>query len=371
MEPITNKALPPLPLVVVTALDAVLRDECCWAVAGALPGAGVLRYDGVSLPSGGGFRRTITRGGCVVQHGEVDVAGECGACALRIDLLMVLDWLRGRGAGPVVLGLPPGADLPSIVAALDGGVRDEPELSPAEVRQVVFAQRLDALAGDLMGDDLLAERGIAWEKADRRSVGEVLAQSAEYADLVVGRGDGDAAHALLAHLAGDRLRWLPDVSALDGDRLVATGRDAAAARRRVDPRWIQPAGVPDSAHAWTVDLASWRPLHPGRLARRLADLGLGPIRGRGRFWLPTRPDVVCRWDGAGQQLSIGDDGDWNGAPPSTRIVITGSGAADRDRVCRVFGAVLMTDRELVSGLDRWRGQDDGLDAWLGTRDYLP
>ncbi|NED95650.1 cobalamin biosynthesis protein CobW [Phytoactinopolyspora alkaliphila] len=42
---------------------------------------------------------------------------------------------------------------------------------------------------------------------------------------------------------------------------------------------------------------------PGRLMRSIEQLGTGRVRARGRFWLPTRPQTLCLWDGAGGQSS--------------------------------------------------------------------
>ncbi|HWC35069.1 MAG TPA: GTP-binding protein [Mycobacteriales bacterium] len=263
------------------------------------------------------------------------------------------------------MGLPVGTNVSSVVAALDGGVRIEPELSPVAVRSVVLAVDAMTVVEDLTGEDQLVDRGQHWEDTDRRSVGEVLAAGIDFADQVIIDGDGDpAARALLSHLAGARVS---DLQSLDGRRLVGTNRDPEAAYSRIDPLQVRPDGDTTLSGAWTLDLASWRPMHPERLHRRLADLATGRLRGRGRFWLPTRPDTVCVWDNAGAQLSVGDGGDWSGEAPSTRLVITGIDTADRDRILDAFEATLMTDSELVRGLASWVGRDDGLDTWLGSR----
>jgi G3E family GTPase len=119
----------------------------------------------------------------------------------------------------------------------------------------------------------------------------------------------------------------------------------------------------DADGVWTLDLRSWRPLHPERLRHRIGDLGGGARRSRGRFWLPTRPSTTCCWDGAGGQLSIGSVGPWLGNQPSTRLVVTG--IDDPSRVEAAFDEVLLSDAELAKGLSRWQGTDDGFDPWLG------
>lgn len=354
-----------VPCVVVAAADPTLRDELCWTILGELPASRMLRYDVVTLPAGPGFRRTVSQSGCVLDQREIDVTTNCMTCALRIDLLVALEQLRRTGLQPVVLGLPVGTNLASVLAALGADITIEPPLSPADIREVVLAVNPATLIDDLTGDDLLADRAQQWGESDRRSVGEVLAAAIDFADHVVpGDSHEPTAHAMLAHLAGDRTISQTDLA---GSALLNGRRDRDTARRRIDPRHTSPPGTTTVAGAWTLDLASWRPAHPERLNRRLPDLATGRLRGRGRFWLPTRPHTLCVWDNAGSQLSIGDGGDWNGSPPSTRLVITGIDIPDRDRILIAFDDMLMTDSELVRGLPSWIGRDDGLDAWLGTR----
>ena len=93
---------------------------------------------------------------------------------------------------------------------------------------------------------------------------------------------------------------------------------------------------------WSLDLRSPAPFHPGRLMARIEDLGCGRIRSRGHFWLPTRPDEICVWDGAGGQLSVGPYGFCGSRPPSTHLTFVGIEAADRDRIASAFAAALLT-----------------------------
>ncbi|HVN12507.1 MAG TPA: GTP-binding protein [Kineosporiaceae bacterium] len=133
---------------------------------------------------------------------------------------------------------------------------------------------------------------------------------------------------------------------------------------------------------WTVDLHSWRPVHPGRLFDRIEDLGAGPRRGRGRLRLANRPDEITLWDGAGGQLAIGSTPLRAGGPawlwtpdacaatapstgaPSSRLVITGVDER-RDHVVRAFDQILLTDAQIARGRRWWRGRADGFGPWLG------
>ncbi|HVK36292.1 MAG TPA: GTP-binding protein, partial [Microlunatus sp.] len=90
------------------------------------------------------------------------------------------------------------------------------------------------------------------------------------------------------------------------------------------------------------------------------------IRSRGHFWLPTRPDEICEWDGAGGQLSVGAYGFWGSRPPSTHLRYVGIDAADRDRIAEAFAQTVLTPVELRRP-DGWVGRDGGFEPWLGTR----
>lgn len=118
---------------------------------------------------------------------------------------------------------------------------------------------------------------------------------------------------------------------------------------------------------WTLDLCSQRPFHPERVLENIERLGAGALRGRGCFWLPTRPASVCQWDGAGGQVSIGTIAETGPELPRTHLVVTGIGDADRKRVQGAFARSLLSAREWERGLLPWMGRADGFSPWLGDR----
>jgi G3E family GTPase len=200
-------------------------------------------------------------------------------------------------------------------------------------------------------------------------VGEVLADLVEYAD-VLALGDGvpvvpPAAAQVLDELRRPGSRLVADPAVLTAADLDVF--DGVAARDWVRPESRRPVHLPvgvelgeaDGAYdaspagdgVWTVLVDTWRPLHPERLMERIESVGGGSYRGRGCFWLPTHPDSLAVWAGAGGQLSIGTA---VGAPrrgPRTRIVVTGTDGR-RDEVLRDLSEALMTEAELARGLAR-------------------
>ncbi|WP_020580400.1 GTP-binding protein [Actinopolymorpha alba] len=361
-----------LPVTVVTSSGDVLRQVVASAVLFDVPNSVVVQHD-LGHGSEPALRRVVYDVGGVVEDEVVRLEHTCLSCALREDVIPAVARLADTGRwGRIVLALPVAAEPGLVVEALPSAVVAGRRMSErVALAGVVAAVDLATLVDDLFGDDLLAERGMAHTADDRRAVGEVLAHQVEFADVVVTQGASwqDAAcreTTMLRHLAPATARF-GDAHEFDFASALSAVGEVPRPGVRGDYRSAEPTGATDSDAVWTLDLTTWRPLHPGRLRERIGELAAGRQRSRGRFWLPTRPGAVCCWDCAGGQLSIGTVGRWRGVPPSTRLVVTGIDD-DRERLRTVFADVLMTDSELARGLDRWEGRDDGFSPWLGEAD---
>lgn len=351
----------PVPILTVCSLDPLLRDATAGSLLCDVPGSVVLRHD---LASDSQLHRVVYDRDATREQETITLEHGCLSCALREDIIPSLDRLVSDLLNPpsvIILALPATAEALPLVRALQPVDAAAP-VPGATVAAVLAAVDTSTFAADLLGDDLLAERALHTSDDDRRSVGETLAQIVEFADAVITPGPAPAvATQLLAHLSG------PDVPVLNLH--VADSLALLAIRRheddsRGDLRRVAASTAPDTDRVWTLDLDSWRPLHPDRLREGMEALGAGPIRGRGVFWLPTRPRLVGAWDGAGGQLSIGSIGSWSGSQRRTRLVITG---VDYDPVPvrAAFERALLSDVELGRGLDWWATRDDGFDPWLG------
>ncbi|MCD5316423.1 GTP-binding protein [Kineosporia babensis] len=299
----------------------------------------------------------------------------CLSCALRADLLPVLRGLVNGPSNPaekpaqIIVGLPVSAEPHPLVHAVQSW--PGAALVPGARAAAVIATASPAtLFEDLFGDDLLAERGLELNPDDRRAVGEALATQLEYADAILFDAPaGPREHQLLDHLTSVR-QARSVITEADSSDLLRINRSPDDPRgdllRLPDSR--TPSGrTPEIKDVWSLDLHSHKPFHPGRLHTELESLGQGPIRARGTFWLPGRPDVVGIWDGAGGQLSIGAAGTWPGSVRSTRLQVTGIGP-QRESIQRAFSRALMTDHEMQQGLSRWDTIDDGFGPWLGDAD---
>ena len=361
----------PLPVNVVASMDGVLRQTAASAVLCDLPHAVVVQHD---LYRGDDddllLRRVVHDLGGVVEDTGVALDHTCLSCALREDMVPTAARLARSGRWErVVLALPVTAEPGLVRDALQGAVVDgRPVADVARFAGVLTVVDLSTLVDDLFGDDLLVERDLAMTDDDRRAVGEALAHQVECADIVATRGEcaPDArALSVLRHLAGASATFA-DLHELDLAKALDRA-DGGRGPRRGDYRTAALPRPMDADGVWTLELTSWRPVHPARLHDRIVDLAGGRQRSRGWFWLPTRPHAVCGWDNAGGQLSIGTVGRWSADDRQTRIVVTGIDDV-QDRLRDAFDAVLMTDSELARGLDHWERHDDGFSPWLGDID---
>jgi G3E family GTPase len=368
-----------LPVVVLSGVRSEDQDLSALSVACSLPVPVLLRHE--LHVAEGYLRRIVSDTTGVLEDVRVPLEHACLTCALRYEIVPTLVRLaKDHAWSSVLLSLPAAAEPLPLVRAIQQTVVDgRPVADWVDVRSVVAAFDPDRLLDDVFGDVLLEEQDADRHPGDRRAVGEVLAQQLEYADLLVATGGGlcHTGSTLLEELRRPDSLVVSDMACLEVDDLLERPRSQEQADRFVDPTTRSPhrdvphdgAEIVDASHdsssdVWTLFVHTWRPFHPGRLMERIEAIGGDGMRGRGCFWLPSRPNAVAVWDGAGGQLSIGTSGTWEGRTPRTRLVITGVGDGQA-RVAAAVEKALMTEAELAVGLHTWLRVDDGFDPWLG------
>ena len=350
-----------IPVITCCSTDEVLRSSVTGGLLLDLSGAVVVRHD--IDAAAGTLRRVVSDATGILEDRIQDLAHTCLGCALREDIVPALREVAFRRPSAIVLALPVTAEPVPVLRALVE-LQDEGMVS---VGAVVTSFQAEDAPWDLCGDDLLSDRGLALSSDDERAMGEVLTRQIEGADVVVLDSPLDElGEALVDHLTppGIALMRLHEVDAV----ALLQPRSREEVLRRGDPLAVEVSHAPEREGVWTVELESWRPFHPDRLMRNLETLGSVPGRSRGVFWLPTRPNAVCQWDGTGGQLSIGELSTWSDAGESarTRIVVTGIDGTP-DEIAETFAATLLTDSELAGGLGAWAGRADGFDPWLGEQ----
>ncbi|MCM0621183.1 GTP-binding protein [Nocardioides bruguierae] len=304
-----------------------------------------------------------------LEREVVDLDHLCVTCALREDVLPTVLRLAGEGRwDSVLLQLPSSALADPLCDAL---ARDAVLRRTLRVHAVLAATDGRTTADDLLGDDLLRERGWGTSPGDHRGVGEALAALVEAADVVLAPDAAPVGRRLLRTLAAPGAVVLGSAADLDVAAVVRAPHhdhrarfDWTRADRRVPLPVLPPQPDAVQERVWRLDLSSDRPFHPARLLADLGRLGSGRHRSRGCFWLPTRTDDVLAWDGAGGQLSIGTVRPWGPIRPFTRIVVTGVGERPAHLV-DAFEHLLVTAEELELRGPAWETVEDGLEPWLG------
>lgn len=308
--------------------------------------------------------RTVSDASGVLEREVINLAHACVNCAIREDIVPTLERLAAQGRwSAIVACLPVAAEAVQVCRVIGWSPRTAPHVG---IAAVVVALDGTSAGEDLVGEDLLQERGIETAQDDRRGVGEVACAQVEYADVIsLTEPCDDDELALLAALARPGVPIVADPSVLDAAALAAGVHHHAAVEAWVSE--VQRGELPPlpSDAVWRLDLRSERPLHPVRLHEELAIIGGGPRRSRGCFWVPTRPRDICIWDGAGGQASVGTLNQWEpGEVPMTRIVVTGCDD-DPTEVVEAFARCVLRDEEIASRGTVWEESWDGLEPWLG------
>lgn len=369
------------PMSLLATTDPVVRDSTLFGLLVDSPGLVAVRHD--ILAADGALRRLVLDATGVLEDVTMPLEHACLSCAVREDALPTLARLTDDGRWTsALLALPVSAETLPAARALTSACSPGGQLEGAFLSTVAAAVDLGTLEDDLLGDDTLAERGLALTDDDERSVGEALAAQLEHADLVV-TAQGVTTPGATPTASGlvDRLRSTGS-RRVDGLHTVTVahlaGRhDQALGERRAHPLAARSAvghrrGAGDTS--WTLELRSPLPFHPDRLLDSIESLGAGRVRARGVFHVADRPRTACLWDGAGGQLAVAALGPWAevcaGTTPQTRIVIVGAhdgdGLDDRPRLREAFQAALATPEELRQP-GRWSGHEDVLAPWLGAR----
>ncbi len=367
--------MPRTPVVVLSSIDPIEREATLLGLLVDSPRTVAVRHDIHDDEDGGSIRRVVASAAGVVEDEQVPLEHACLSCAVREDAVPTLRRLADDGRwDTVVLALPVSAESLPVVRALGWAMRAGEPLAGLRLADTVTTVDLAAFEHDLLGDDLLDERGLALTDDDRRSVGEAVAAQVAHADVVLVTGDTHThpiASDLLDHVRAADARRVDGRLGVRLVDLVAHEHRPVVAERRLDPAFVAPVpGAPTQHGVWTIDLHTDRPLHPERLLHDVQRLGSPPVRARGRFFVPSRPDTLCVWDGAGGQLSIGAAGPWGRRTPDTRLVITGTGD-EAPALREAFADLVLSDAETTRGWGAWLGRPDVLAPWLGERSPAP
>lgn len=306
--------------------------------------------------------RIVSDAAGVVERTHIDLDHACVGCALREDIMPTLERLARDGRwGSIIAHLPVAAEATQVCRILSS---EHPIGSVLHVAAVLAVVNGPTARADLLGDDLLRERRLHTSAEDGRGVAETNAAMIEYADAVVIVDEIDETDRILTSaMLRPGADLFTDHLAIDVVELIARRRPHDEAEDWVDPTFSGAFDPIEIGEVWTVELRSDRPFHPDRLMENLEGLAGDARRSRGCFWLPTRPDTICQWDGAGGQLSVGPC--HHGTTEThTRLIVTGIDDG-RDSLLALFEHCLLTDDELATRGVIWESDQDGFEPWLG------
>ncbi len=349
------------PVVLITGIDPGPMAAVAVGLQWDLPNAVVVRHH-IDVERQV-LERVVSDVSGVIEREDIELEHACVSCAIREDVVPTIERCARDGRWKTVLAhLPLGAEAGQVCSVMAWDTRLARHV---RVASVVTALAGEDLVEDLLGDQLLHERGRHSSEEDSRGVGEVACGMVEYADVVVVTAPGEAT-------ALDLVRTLarPDATVVPGSEFVEAAH--VAGQLHSHPRtnaWASPLATPElgpvaSPSVWRLELSSPRAFHPERLLADLERLGAGRHRSRGCFWLPTRPGHALVWDGAGGQLSIGTGEAWGRRTPLTRIVIAGVGTAPA-HLADAFEELLVRPDEALLANRGWDTSEDGFEPWLG------
>lgn len=351
-----------VPVVLLTGVAPEPMAAAMMAAQFDLPGAVACRHH--IDPEAQTLTRIVSDLSGVLEEETISLEHACVSCALREDIVPTLERLARDGRWSSVFAhLPLGAEAEQACRVLAMDTRLARHLRVTTVVAALSGARLEH---DLLGDDLLCERGHHSSADDMRGVGETACAMVELADVVVVTDDAGEpdprALRLLRTLAHPDALIVAGVEHIDGALLTLGAHRPDEAFGWSSPYRDQPLPPMFGDDVWRLDLRSPQPFHPERLLDHLEDLGEGNHRSRGCFWLPTRPGQGLVWDGAGGQLSIGRGEPWGRRDPFTRIVLVGVGVPPAP-VAAAFERLLLTPDE--ASARSWQTPEDGFEPWLG------
>jgi G3E family GTPase len=249
---------------------------------------------------------------------------------------------------------------------------------------VVDAETFLALVAEATA---LSDLGLAVNEQDARTMGTLLVDQVEFADVVIVNKADRATPAHLEQVKASIHALNPGARVLASTRgvvplheVLGTGRfDMEAAQER--PAWIAELRGHHTPETEAYGVGSFvfrarRPFHPGRLQAWLASPWPGVLRAKGWFWVASRPNHCATFQLAGGTRETSLEGSWWAAVrPEKRptdqefqarmekvwdptfgdrrqeIVVIGAGM-DVEGLKRGFELCLLDDRELRRP-ERW------------------
>ncbi|MDR5171174.1 GTP-binding protein [Methylobacillus flagellatus] len=345
----------------------------------------------------------VREGGADLSRSEeklVEMSNGCICCTLREDLLVEIKRLAEAGRFDYLLIESTGISEPLPVAETFT-FRDENGASLSDIARLdTMVTVVDAFnfLRDYASRDMLAERGSSMGEGDERTVVDLLIEQVEFCDVIVLNKTDLVGQEALQQLHGILKSLNPRARIVESefgrvplDQVLDTGLfDFAEAQAA--PGWLRELRGEHTPETEQYGITSFvyrarRPFHPERLWRWFSREWPNVVRSKGHFWIASRPAYCGSWSQAGCITRHGPAGYWWAATPKAywpedreslsiirsrfsgefgdrqqEIVLIGSKMDEAD-LRREFDHCLLTDAELMLGMQAWADFDDPFPIW--------
>ena len=349
----------------------------------------------------------VSAGGAALSRTEeqlVEMTNGCICCTLRDDLLHEVSRLAREKRFDYLLIESTGISEPLPVAATFT-FEDETGNSLSRVARLdTMVTVVDAakFLEDYGSIDDLQDRQVALSNEDERSLGDLLVDQIEFANvLVVNKTDMvttdelQRLHSVLRHLNPGAEIVHAHRGAVPLEKILNTGLfDMAEAEASAG--WLKELNGEHTPETEEYGISNFvyrarRPFHPERLNDLIDEEIPDVLRAKGFLWLATSNDTLILFSIAGKTLSLEPQADWFAAgtldyledDPDTQeyvkrvwqepygdrrqeIVFIGMGM-DRAEICRRLDAALLTEEEFASVTGAWTRFNDPLAALFQDR----
>jgi G3E family GTPase len=381
-----------------TLLNHILANREGLRVAIIVNDMSEINIDAALIASG-----TASAGAALSRTEErmVEMSNGCICCTLREDLLLEVRRLAAEDRFDYLLIESTGIAEPMPVAATFD-FRTEEGFSLNDVARIdtmVTVVDGNAFLDDYLSTDFLGQRGETAGEGDERTLGALLAEQVEFADVIVVNKTDLMDEAGRAALGASLKALNPLAQIIFAERgrvplkdVLGTGKfDLERASQMAG--WARELAGEHSPETEEYGIASFvlrdrRPLHPQRFDDFLSLNFPGLLRAKGYVWLATRPDWAVSYALAGRVASVEPVGRWWAAsersnwPPLgdpdrdhieatweapfgdrvNEVVFIGQ-AIDRSSVEQAFARCLLTDSELQGGVQAWGALPDPFPDW--------
>jgi len=332
----------------------------------------------------------------------VEMSNGCICCTLREDLLIEVNKLANDGRFDYLLIESTGISEPLPVAETFT-FADEDGVSLSDVAKLdTMVTVVDAVnfMKDYEEAKSLQEAGESLGEEDQRSVADLLADQAEFADVIlisktdlVEASDVERLKAILRTL-NTHARLIPIAEGeVDTNAVLGTGLfDFARAQKA--PGWLaemRGEHVPETEEygIGSFCYTARRPFHPEKFFNFLhgTEKYGKLLRSKGYFWLATRPEFAGEWSQAGGIARYGFAGMfWKSVPKENwpededylasiekqwqepfgdmrqELVFIGQGL-DKDAVTDALNECLLSEEEVLKGKAYWKTLPDPFPAY--------